>query len=386
MRRCPPPPRRLPPAVSSSVRRGSFLLTVCAACLAGCDGGAPVVAVEARDAAEVSAEPVPARRGAADESFRPVPRRERPRRDGAVVGAARETPPPLVAVAADEPDPAGGPPCCGEAAGAAAADDEPPPASGPKWVPLPLVEGDPTLTPVSEFHEFEPIFAAARERVLAHLDQKLRRASPRPPSAGRVARPLNRAGRLADYMKDDVTPAERVEMLAEDLRLATAQLAHEDLEVKRSGLGLGMNAVFVAAKYLKDPELEAAIADGWLTPNLRYASADGSSIVSADWLLIDASRAYEHAGQYEKQLHAARLWLQIDFDHQNAADTARFKISRALAGLGRYEEAIATLEEISDETGMAGAKTGIPALRKKLAEQRRSAPSPEPEPEPEPTR
>ena len=355
------PPRR-------QAELGGIVLAT--ACLIGCGEGAPTVVGDAPGAAGSTAA---VEANAADASYRPVPRGERPRREEAGERAPRLVPVPVAA--ADGSDPAGEPPCCGATDAAAEADAAP--AAGPRWVPIPLVEGDPTLTPVSEFHEFEPLFAEARQRVLAHLDQKLgRRAPPRPPAPGRVAQPLNRAMRLAGYMKEDVTPAERVEMLADDLRLATAQLAHEDLEVKRSGLGLGMNAVYVASEHLKDPDLEAAIADGWLTPNLRYASAEGSSIVSADWLLIDAQRAYEHAGQYEKQLHAARLWSQIDFDRQNAADTARFKISRALAGLERYEEAIVVLEEISDETGMAGAKEDIPALRKKLDEQRRANPSP----------
>ncbi len=157
-------------------------------------------------------------------------------------------------------------------------------------------------------------------------------------------------------------------LIAQHLRLAEALLEQEQTEVKRSGLGVVRHAAFAAALDLKDKELTAAICDAWFVPNLEFGDDVSQNYLSKRNMLIASVSLYRQAEAHEKMIVQARKWIEDSKHNRNAADCARMRIGQALDALGRYEEAIAVLGEITDP-GMRGAKDLIPPIQAKLDKQ-----------------
>ncbi len=161
-------------------------------------------------------------------------------------------------------------------------------------------------------------------------------------------------------------------LIAHHLRLAEALLEQQDVEVKRSGLGVARHAAFAAALDLKDDELTTAICDAWFVPNIDFGDDIQQKYLSKHNMLIASVSLYRHAEAHEKMIAQAQKWMEASADNRNAADCARMRIGQALDALGRHEEAIAILDEITD-SGMRGAKDLIPAIRAKLEQQKAKA-------------
>lgn len=172
---------------------------------------------------------------------------------------------------------------------------------------------------------------------------------------------------LGDYERAGNDRNKLYALFRQHLAVSDALLRQEDPKTRRSGLGIALAVATATMQKAEDPELAIQIADAYLMTNLEVADPKHWQYLSRETVLKTAIMVYGEAGANEKLLAAARIW-KSEAHNQNTADAARFRAAQALEGLNRFGEAIVELEEISDATGMAGAKRRIPELRKKIEE------------------
>lgn len=134
-----------------------------------------------------------------------------------------------------------------------------------------------------------------------------------------------------------------------------------------------MAASLGAMTYLKDQEVAGEIAELYLWPNIEAAHEQPNDYPSRMLVMKEIVSATNFAGRHEQWLTAATRWKEMATTQGDTgtADAARFRMAQALDALKRYDDAIAVLKEISDTTGMRGAKGLIPVY-----EQKKSAPNP----------
>ena len=208
-------------------------------------------------------------------------------------------------------------------------------------------------------------FSRIKRNIRLHIDKKTKQRITVPEiPEGEAA---NHWVALGDYERAGNDRSKLYALFRQHLAVVDALLRQEDPKARRSGLGIAVAVATATMQKAEDPELAIQIADAYLMTNLEIADTKHWQYLSRETVLKTAIMVYGEAGANEKLLAAARIW-KSEAHNQNTADAARFRAAQALEGLSRFDEAIVELEEISDATGMAGAKRRIPELRKKLEE------------------
>lgn len=151
------------------------------------------------------------------------------------------------------------------------------------------------------------------------------------------------------------------------LKVAQPLLQHPDLQQKRRGLWLADYAVFIAGPLKQDSWLAARIYEGYLLSNLEAAQPEPWENQSRKGILQDARGAYFSAGETENEIRVLRVLLALA-KTTYAADATRALLAQSLARLGKYSEAIASLQAITDP-GISGIKAVIPEYEAELKKQ-----------------
>ena len=155
-------------------------------------------------------------------------------------------------------------------------------------------------------------------------------------------------------------------LIASHLRMAEALFEQDDVEVKRSGLGVVDQTLLCCLLDLKDYALGADICDVWLMPNIDDATMQSFEILCRYRLLIAARGLYVKAGRHERALEVAKEARDIA-PSRNSADAARIQVALSLDALGHFAVAIQSLEQIEDGSLRGAKEELIPVLKKKLA-------------------
>ena len=167
-------------------------------------------------------------------------------------------------------------------------------------------------------------------------------------------------------------PKKMYAKLAEHLRLAEVLFEQADEKVRWSGLAICELTGYNALLKVKDPEMAALIADAWLMPHHKLATADRSQSANDSSILVAALDWYSKAGEWKKQVATACLWIQANPNNLNAADAARNQLSFGLEHLERYSDAAFVLQEIHDSS-LQGVKERLPDLWRRDRVQREAS-------------
>ena len=167
-------------------------------------------------------------------------------------------------------------------------------------------------------------------------------------------------------VKQNITTADRL-FREVDLAVQAGKPAEAVQADRLHAITQAMAASLGAMTYLKDQEVAGEIAELFLWPNVDAAHAKPNDYPSRMLVMKEIVSATNFAGRHEQWLASATRWKEMATAHRDlgTADAARFRMAQALDALQRYDEAISILNEISDTTGMRGARVLIPALEKK---------------------
>jgi hypothetical protein len=188
---------------------------------------------------------------------------------------------------------------------------------------------------------------------------------------------------VSAVVKLNITTADR--LFREATLAAEAGKPAEVVQADRMhAITQAMAASLGAITYLKDQEVAGEIAELYLWPHVEAAHERHNDYPSRDLVMKEIVSATNFAGRHEQWLAAATRWKEMAMARGDVgtSDAARFRMAQALDALKRYDEAIAVLHEISDTTGMRGAKVLIPDLEKKKAAAKSQQPEPKGQHEP----
>ena len=144
-------------------------------------------------------------------------------------------------------------------------------------------------------------------------------------------------------------------LVYQDLLLAQQLLKTSDLTKQREGMRLAKNAQLCVTRTLDDKKLYVRVFEGFLLPYLGAAYSEEWQDLSRQQITGDAYSAYAATGDVDHAVGLLRLFLSLDSSksgsqssggNQNGADWARGQLAQALAGQGRYGEAIGQLHAI----------------------------------------
>lgn len=155
-------------------------------------------------------------------------------------------------------------------------------------------------------------------------------------------------------------------LIADHLLIAdTRYLKSKEIEERRKGLGMAVEACRCATHRLKDTALAVQIAEGYLKPHLDDADSVQFKYLGRANVIEAIVDVYAEAKDAPKLIDAFKLLVR-DAPNRNTADAGRLRLAQVLDRQGEYAEAIRYLKEIDDKEGVAGAKRLIPELEKKL--------------------
>ena len=163
---------------------------------------------------------------------------------------------------------------------------------------------------------------------------------------------------LDDFGKKPKPKPEITAIVQYSVLVGDQLLKKEDIEQRRLGANLVDFASGVADE-LNDKSIAMEMADLYLHPFFVQSPKDDL----AERLVREMFRVYYASDQHEKALYAADLFRQ-HATNSNLSDLGRIHMSQALEKLGRYDDAIAILNDIADDSSVIGAKRHIPEIEK----------------------
>ena len=176
---------------------------------------------------------------------------------------------------------------------------------------------------------------------------------------------------LARYRTAPNDPAAYYTLVYQDLKMAQRLLGTGDLTRQREGMRLASIAQLCAFDTLSDKRLYARIFEGFLLPYLPSAYAEKWQDLSRQQIVEGAYGAFAGSGEIDKQIALLRFYLTLTSHQaadQNDADWARDQLAQALAGQGKYAEAIQALQSI--QAANFAIKQLIPVYQKQLDAQK----------------
>lgn len=157
-------------------------------------------------------------------------------------------------------------------------------------------------------------------------------------------------------------------LVAEHLLVADKRyLGRKEVEERRKGLGIAVEASGCAVHRLKDTKLAVQICEAYIRPNLDAADENSWKYLSTENVIEAIVDAYAAAEDAPKMGEALKLLIE-KADDRNTADAARLRLAQVLARQGEYEEAIRHLKDIDPEAGVGGGRRLIGEYEKKLQE------------------
>lgn len=163
--------------------------------------------------------------------------------------------------------------------------------------------------------------------------------------------------------------------IAQHLRAAQPLLSDENQQQNLRGLRVAYDASIKTAVQLKDKTLCALVFDGFIVPYLGSARSGESDLLSKQRLLQNAANAYRLTEESSKQIVVLNELVGVADAAGNVglADWARVKLAEVLETQERYSEAINNLQAVQSPN-LQGSKKWIPALQKKLQQQKQQSP------------
>ncbi len=184
-----------------------------------------------------------------------------------------------------------------------------------------------------------------------------------PDNYGKVDVPLMIYDSQREYQSHKDNKAECYFLIGRNLEHAQRLLLEDPIQIRRSGIGLAEVSAQFVWQDLKDKPLAAAITDLYVMPYLHLGDKRRENHLSKHHLLGSATATYTYCEFPDKLLLAAEEACRESSD-QNGQDARRFCIAKALVQLKKVDEAIKTLEQVTDPSLVNGAKGYIATIKK----------------------
>ena len=184
-----------------------------------------------------------------------------------------------------------------------------------------------------------------------------------PDNYGKIDAPLMIYDSQREYQAHKDNKAECYFLIGRNLEHAQRLLLEDPIQIRRSGIGLAEVAAQFVWQDLKDKPLAAAIMDLYVMPYLHLGDKRRENHLSKHHLLGSATATYTFCEFPDKLLLAAEEACRESSD-QNGQDARRFCIAKALVQLKKADEAIKTLEQVTDPSLVNGAKGYIATIKK----------------------
>lgn len=155
-------------------------------------------------------------------------------------------------------------------------------------------------------------------------------------------------------------------LIDETLAAADARyLKSKEVETRRRGLGIAVEACRCAIDQLKDRKLAVAICESYLRPHLNDADERHWKYLGKQNVLEVMADSFAEAEDAEKFMEVL-VQLVENAHNQNTGDGARLRLAQVLDRAEKYPEALAVLKEIDEKAGVGGARRLIPLIEKKV--------------------
>ncbi|MCE5313693.1 MAG: hypothetical protein ABFD49_01125 [Armatimonadota bacterium] len=156
-------------------------------------------------------------------------------------------------------------------------------------------------------------------------------------------------------------------LVEENIENAQDLLDDTDSRIERRGLGVVLGAAMCAHDKLGDTELALSICDDYVLPHIKAASSKKCKYLSRSLIQSRVVRIWVSAEQYDKAIDMLQSMLD-DESEAREADAYRVRLAQVCDLAEDYKLALAYLQAIDDSGDLAGAKSYIPELEKKIKE------------------
>lgn len=155
-------------------------------------------------------------------------------------------------------------------------------------------------------------------------------------------------------------------LISNHLVISTQMLSSSNINIKRMGLGVALQAGMCASEQLDNDSIAISICDNYILPNIQFADQERCNYLNTNSVATKTILIFENAGELQRAVDGYKYLLAWE-PNGNSADATRVGLASVLDEQGKYEEAISYLSQISADSSVAGAKDMLLELEKKLA-------------------